>query len=196
MRRAAALAGMIAGIAAACAASVVTIPLHAEVTDAAAHAAPPHSVPQADTTVVLASADVSRAPARDRPKKVDVVVSQADEPGPAKDDSLTGGTWVAQDIRGGGVIDNAQSSIRFAEGGRVSGSGACNRFMGAATRDGDKLTFAELAGTRMACPPALMDQERKFLTALEATSSFQIDGSFLRLLDDKGVELVRFTRQP
>lgn len=196
MRRAA-LGGIIAGIGAACAASVMTtVPLHAGVTDAAAHAAAPHNIPRADTTVVPASADVNRAPAQDRPKKVDVVVSQADEPDPAKDDSLTGGTWVAQDIRGGGVIDNAQSSIKFAEGGRVSGSGACNRFMGAATRDGDKLTFAELAGTRMACPPALMDQERKFLTALEATSSFQIDGSFLRLLDDKGVELVRFTRQP
>lgn len=113
----------------------------------------------------------------------------------AENAALTRGTWVAQDIRGEGVIDTAQSSIKFAEGGRVTGSGACNRFIGSAAQDGSNLTFSELAGTKMACPPALMDQERKFLAALEAARSFKLDGSFLHLLGDDGSELVRFTRQ-
>jgi heat shock protein HslJ len=113
-----------------------------------------------------------------------------------KEDGLTGGTWVAQDIRGEGVVDTAQSSIKFTEGGRISGSGACNRFMGAAKQEGEQLSFSEIAGTRMACPPALMDQENKFLAALEETRSFRIDGTFLTLLDQNGTAIVRLTRQP
>lgn len=107
---------------------------------------------------------------------------------------LAGGTWLAEDIRGGGVIDNAQSTISFADDGRVSGSGGCNRLFGSARIDDERLVFGGVGTTRMACAPALMDQEQKFLAALSATRTFRIDGPFLRFYDDMGAELVRFTR--
>ena len=45
----------------------------------------------------------------------------------------------------------------------------------------------------MACPEALMDQERKFFDALERAAAFRIDDQGrLFLLDADGAELVRF----
>jgi putative lipoprotein len=105
------------------------------------------------------------------------------------------GAWLAEDIKGGGVIGNAQTTIAFDAGNRVHGSGGCNRFSGSATVAGDKLTFGPLAATRMMCAEALMDQEGKFLGALEACRSFRFDGAFLKFLGEDGAELMRFTRK-
>ncbi len=104
------------------------------------------------------------------------------------------GTWLAEDIRGGGVIDNAQSKITFDADGKVSGSGGCNRFRGSATMGGDQLKIGPLGSTRMSCTSALMDQETKFFLALEAARSFVFDGAFLRLRDESGSEIMRLTR--
>lgn len=106
---------------------------------------------------------------------------------------LEGPTWLAEDIQGGGVIDNAQSKIAFAAGGKVTGSGGCNRLFGSATIAGDALSFGGIGTTRMACAPALMDQEQKFLAALAATRTFRFEGPYLKFYDAGGAELVRFT---
>ena len=58
----------------------------------------------------------------------------------------------------------------------MTGSGGCNRLFGAATVAGDSLTFGDIGTTRMACAPAVMEQEQKFLAALAATRSFRFDG--------------------
>ena len=108
---------------------------------------------------------------------------------------LLGPTWLAEDIKGGGVIDNAQSTVAIAPGGKVTGSGGCNRLFGTAAIAGDALTFSGIGTTRMACAPALMDQEQKFLGALGATRTFRFESSFLKFYDGNGVELVRFTAQ-
>ena len=42
------------------------------------------------------------------------------------------GRWLAEDIRGGGVIDRLQSVLEIAGDGRISGTGGCNRIMGKA----------------------------------------------------------------
>lgn len=106
---------------------------------------------------------------------------------------LEGATWLAEDIKGGGVIDNAQSTVSIAAGGKVTGSGGCNRLFGTVTIAGDALTFGGIGTTRMACAPALMDQEQKFLGALAATRTFRLDGPYLKFYDAGGAELVRFT---
>ncbi len=85
------------------------------------------------------------------------------------------GRWLAEDIRGGGVIDCLQSVLEIAGDGRISGTGGCNRIMGKARIAGATITLSPLATTRMACSPAVMDQERKFLAALEAARSWRID---------------------
>ena len=106
---------------------------------------------------------------------------------------LEGPTWLAENIKGGGVIDNAQSTLVFASGGKVTGSGGCNRLFATATIAGDALMFGGVGTTRMACAPALMDQEQKFLGALAATRTFRFEGPYLRFYDAAGGELVRFT---
>lgn len=113
--------------------------------------------------------------------------------GAAGAERLEGPTWLAEDIKGGGVIDNAQSTVSIAAGGKMTGSGGCNRMFGTATIAGGALTFGGIGTTRMACAPALMDQEQKFLGALAATRTFRFDGPYLTFYDADGGELVRFT---
>ncbi|ACB94895.1 META domain-containing protein [Beijerinckia indica] len=98
------------------------------------------------------------------------------------------GRWLAEDILGGGVIDRLQSVLEIAADGTVSGSGGCNRMRGHATIDGEKLSFGPLITTRMACSPAVMDQEGKFLASLEKVRSFRIDNAQRKLIlfDDAG----------
>jgi putative lipoprotein len=106
---------------------------------------------------------------------------------------LVGPTWLAEDIKGGGVIDTAQSTLVFASGGKVTGSGGCNRLFGTAEISGDRIRFAGIGTTRMACAPALMDQEQKFLGALAEARTFRIEGPYLKVHDAGGAELIRFT---
>lgn len=121
--------------------------------------------------------------------QVEKVGSPAEPPSPPS----PVGRWLAEDIRGGGVIDNLQSVLEIATDGTVTGSGGCNRMRGQATIAGTSLTFGAMAGTRMACSPAVMDQESKFLSALETVRGFKIDTQQhkLVLLDAAGQTVMR-----
>ncbi len=74
---------------------------------------------------------------------------------------------------------------------RVAGSGGCNRVNGGFELDGANLRFGRLAATRMACPEGL-EQEQRFLAALEGVTRHRIDGSHLELLDATGAVAARF----
>jgi putative lipoprotein len=108
---------------------------------------------------------------------------------------LIGTSWRAEDIGGRGVIDNAQTTITFDAEGRVAGSGGCNRYFGPVTIEGSAISFGDIGATRMACVPALMDQEQKFFDALAATQSYRFDdpGNKLVFLGEDGTMLVRFS---
>ena len=105
------------------------------------------------------------------------------------------GKWLAEDIQGGGVIDNAQTVLEIGEDGSVSGSGGCNRIAGKAKISGNAISFSPLASTNMACTPAVMDQEQKFHAALGATKTFRIHPLEQKLLlfDDAGKAVARFS---
>ncbi|MCX7304719.1 MAG: YbaY family lipoprotein [Hyphomicrobiales bacterium] len=110
--------------------------------------------------------------------------------------SLFGTTWVAEDIAGKGVIDNAQSTFSVTADGKVAGSGGCNRFFAQAEIKGDRIKIANAGATMMACPEALMDQERKLFDAFGKASAYRIDNSGkLFLVDADGIDLVRFAAQ-
>ena len=74
---------------------------------------------------------------------------------------------------------------------RVAGSSGCNRVMGGYTLDGDRLRLSNLAGTRMACPDG-MAQEQAFLDALGQVERWQVRGSHLELSDAQRRVLARF----
>ena len=103
--------------------------------------------------------------------------------------------WLVEDIAGRGVIDNAQTTIEFGDADAVSGSTCVNRFSGQAKINAPSLRLGPLATTRRAGPPAMMDQEAKFLTAVDQVRSFRVDeNGLLYLLDENGVAVLRLSR--
>jgi heat shock protein HslJ len=108
--------------------------------------------------------------------------------------SLTGSEWLLEDLGGSGVIDNAQATLSFPEAGKVAGRGSCNRFFGPAQVSGDAVKMGPLGSTRMACAEAVMNQETKYLNALQAAERFEWKDLYL-LIYCKGLEKpLRFTR--
>ncbi|QDV27339.1 META domain-containing protein [Aureliella helgolandensis] len=105
------------------------------------------------------------------------------------------GKWLAEDIDSAGVIDLAQSTLEFSADGAVSGSSAVNRFQGQAKVDHNSCTFGPLAMTRRAGPPALMDQESKFMAALQRVVQYRIaETGLLFLIDAEGTDVLRFSK--
>ncbi|MCX5518697.1 YbaY family lipoprotein [Kaistia defluvii] len=113
-------------------------------------------------------------------------------PGPSA--PLQSTEWLAEDIGGRGVLDIVQSTLTIEGGGKISGSGGCNRYFGTVTVESGKIKVGPLGATQMACVPAQMDQERKFLDALSSTRGYRIEGSKLTLLDANGKPLARLVR--
>lgn len=91
--------------------------------------------------------------------------------------------WLAQSPAPAGA------TLRFG-GGRVAGSDGCNRFMGPATVDGDRLAIGPLAGTRMACA-AGQAEAAAFGAALAAAQRALVRGDTLELADGAGVTRLR-----
>jgi heat shock protein HslJ len=108
---------------------------------------------------------------------------------------LLGSLWVAEDIGGTGVIDNLQSRLQFVSASQVAGHGGCNSFAGAAVLSADQLSMGPLASTRKMCPPAVMDQENRFLRTLETVRSARVENELLYLQDAGGHTVVRLSRR-
>ncbi len=103
------------------------------------------------------------------------------------------GKWLAEDIGGKGVIDYAQSVLEIEEAGTVAGSTGCNTMFGQIRQGAGVLKIGPLAVTRKACPPAVMDQERKFVDALNAATDYRSERGKLILLDAKSEPVVTLT---
>ena len=94
--------------------------------------------------------------------------------------TLQGQEWVIEDIASAGVIDNSHAALEFLPNGRLAGSTGCNRMLGSYatdTADSAKLSIQPVGTTMMACPPALMNQERKLLDLLPSVASYRIDST-------------------
>ena len=87
-----------------------------------------------------------------------------------------------------------QTTLAFDGEGRVSGSGGCNRFTGSYTFTDGELSFGPLAGTKMMCPEAVMDQEDRFHRALGAVDRVERDGPFLLIFEENSDQPLRFTK--
>jgi heat shock protein HslJ len=115
-------------------------------------------------------------------------------PAPAAAFQLANSEWLLKDLGGSEVLDNVQATLAFQEGGKVSGNGSCNRFFGSAKINGNVIELGPLGATRMACPEAVMNQEAKYMGALQAADHFEWKAPYL-LLHCKGFEKpLRFTR--
>ncbi|TDR90094.1 putative lipoprotein [Enterovirga rhinocerotis] len=106
------------------------------------------------------------------------------------------GRWRAERIGGRGVVDRLQSVLDLATDGAVSGTGGCNRMSGRASVNGAAIVFGPLASTEMACPPAAMDQERRFFEALRRARAWTLDQTRAKLVlrDARGRSLLLLSR--
>jgi heat shock protein HslJ len=104
------------------------------------------------------------------------------------DPALTGTAWLAETIMGRPVIDYSASTIAFEADGRVQGRGGCNRYFGTAAIDGERVSFGAMGATKMACVPALMDQETRFFQALASAERWSFDEHGLLLIHSAGAD--------
>ena len=82
-------------------------------------------------------------------------------------------------------------SLSFdAQNMKVSGNAGCNNFTGTFKVDKEKLSFGDVASTKMACPD--MVTEGNFLSALSKTATFSMYQEKLVLKDANGTQLMSF----
>lgn len=106
------------------------------------------------------------------------------------------GSWLVEDINGRGVIDRAQTTIELKVDGTFSGSTCVNRYSGKADIASGKVSLGSLTTTRRAGPPAMMDQEQKFLKAIASVAAYQFgEPGILLFFDDNGRQMMRLSRQ-
>ena len=89
---------------------------------------------------------------------------------------LRGTRWTVRELEGAAVPEDSRPTMLFGADGRVSGRAPCNRFSGDFALRGDELTVSELSMTRMACPPAVMQREQRFLALLGEVRRFERPG--------------------
>jgi heat shock protein HslJ len=83
---------------------------------------------------------------------------------------------VAEAVNDAPVAGTRPPTLRL-EGGRASGNTGCNSFTGSYTLSGERLEFGAIATTRMACEPAVMEQERSYLSTLAVVRSYSRYGN-------------------
>lgn len=145
--------------------------------------------------ILFETAGASPVITRGNPMRVDLELVRVAAQAPAAAHPLVGSAWRLEDLGGAGVIDRAEATLEFPELGRVAGQATCNRFSGHFETSGPALTIARLAATKKLCAPAMMDQETKYLRALEGALRFDIEGTTL-LVYAKGIDRpLRFVKQ-
>ena len=107
---------------------------------------------------------------------------------------LAGSEWELTDLGGAPVIEDHRPTLSFPEAGRVSGTGSCNRFNGAADVGDGTIKVGPLAVTKMACTPEIDSQERAYLAALQNASRLELSGGKLVVHSESLEQPLRFTR--
>ncbi|MBD1909661.1 MULTISPECIES: META domain-containing protein [unclassified Leptolyngbya] len=121
---------------------------------------------------------------------------------PALADELLNTEWLLEDLNGTGVIDRVQTTLRFeGDGDRINGSGGCNRYFSNilfnsenATATRQTVAIGAVGATEMACPPAVMDQESRFLQSLQTAQRIELDGPYLYVYSEDQEQPMRFTQ--
>lgn len=72
------------------------------------------------------------------------------------------------------LIDYSHLTLTLADDGRAYGNAGCNHWFASYTLDGDQLSFGKIGKTRKLCAPALMEQEQRFLQALETVQRWDV----------------------
>ena len=131
--------------------------------------------PAADMVIVRFASNPVAANSANDPTSLPAYAAIADYLMESEPASLTGEEWIIEDIAGRGVIDNSPARLQFQADGALGGNTTCNLLIANWTLDGDTLSIAPGGSTRMACPPALMEQEDRLLKLLGEINAYRID---------------------
>lgn len=74
---------------------------------------------------------------------------------------------------------------------KLTGNTGCNQMFGSFTTEQNKISFSGLGMTKMFCEGV---SESAYTKNLEQVASYRFDNDKLSFFDDKGKELLRFTR--
>ena len=79
----------------------------------------------------------------------------------------TGEEYIVEWIGERSLIDRSHLTLRLdAEHQRAHGFAGCNQWFGSYQLKGNRLSISNVASTRKACAPSLMEQESRYLQAL------------------------------
>jgi len=146
---------------------------------------------EANGRLIFTSTEQIPAFDRDPDKPVKILLSRVSStkamgnvPPPKPDASLTDTYWKLIELRGEpaviGAGDRELHMVLITEDSRVRGFSGCNKFTGTYKVEQDHFQFSQMASTGMACMDG-MEQEQRFLSALEVTTDFKISGDSLSL---------------
>lgn len=114
---------------------------------------------------------------------------------PAATASLDGTAWVLASLGSGAPVTDPAPTARF-DGGTMSGSDGCNRYILPVTFT-DTSFEAGMRGpsTMMACPPDRTALAAAYMEALTGARGHRLSGANLELLDADGVVVATFAPQ-
>jgi heat shock protein HslJ len=95
-------------------------------------------------------------------------------------DQLTG-SWLAVNDASAPAIVIGTVRLEFSEDGRVTAQTGCNGVRGQVSVQDSTLVAGPLTSTRMACEPALMEQERWVTEMLSSHPRLELSGPYLAL---------------
>ena len=111
--------------------------------------------------------------------------------------ALLASGWVARDLLGAPLVEGSRILLRFGANARLSADAGCNRLSAAYRLDGERLRIVPpMTSTRMACAPALAEQEARFLAFLGAVSRHAIEPDGALALTTARGETQRFEPEP
>jgi heat shock protein HslJ len=116
--------------------------------------------------------------------------------------TLSGVTWYLIMMSSGGaagnVLPGTEITAIFDGTGTVSGSAGCNRYSASYSGALNNLAIGTPATTKMNCPspPGTMSQESLYLTTLQGSTTFRIDGNILTIMDSNGRVILTYSVTP
>lgn len=110
--------------------------------------------------------------------------------------TLEGTIWRLESYKAEGEdrqpVSSRDATLRL-EGGRISGSGGCNRLMGSYDLKGKQLSIEVGGVTMMACPEG-MEQEQAVTQALGEVAGYELDSNRLLLLGADQAPILIYAR--
>jgi heat shock protein HslJ len=94
------------------------------------------------------------------------------------------------------VLPGTEITATFDEDGQVTGSAGCNNYFAPYETDGDMIEIGPMGATKSKCqePEGVMEQESRYLAALETADIYSMSGNRMELRTTEGSLAASFQR--